>query len=108
MGISFCRLPYETAKDMKIIKQIVLCIASVIFGSNSQAQEVSHVEIPMKENFHLFLLVGQSNMAGRGDIEAEDKQIHPRVLMFSKDDTWRPAVDPLHFDIPTAGVGPGK
>lgn len=25
------------------------------------------LKLPAKENFHLFLLVGQSNMAGRGD-----------------------------------------
>ena len=29
--------------------------------------------LPPKEKFHLFLLVGQSNMAGRGVVAAPDK-----------------------------------
>ena len=62
----------------------------------------------MKENFHLFLLAGQSNMAGRGDVEAEDKQPHARVLMLSKDGNWVPAVDPMHYDKTNAGVGLGR
>lgn len=61
------------------------------------------------ESLHLFLLVGQSNMAGRGVVEPQDQQPHPRVLVFTKEQTWQPAVDPLHFDKPTAvGVGPGR
>ena len=69
------------------------------------AQDVS---LPAKENFHLFLLVGQSNMAGRGVVEEQDKTPHPRVLMLSKDGKWVPAIDPMHFDKPAAGVGLGK
>jgi hypothetical protein len=63
---------------------------------------------PAKDKFHLFLLVGQSNMAGRGVVEAQDQTPHPRVLMLSKEGRWVPAVDPLHFDKPSAGVGIGK
>jgi hypothetical protein len=63
---------------------------------------------PAKDKFDLYLLIGQSNMAGRGPIEAQDKQAHPRVLKFTKDKTWAPGNDPLHFDKPTiAGVGLG-
>jgi hypothetical protein len=57
---------------------------------------------------HLFLLIGQSNMAGRGIPEAGDKQPHPRVWMLTKEQTWVPAQDPMHFDKPKiVGVGPG-
>ncbi|MBX7207890.1 MAG: sialate O-acetylesterase [Verrucomicrobiaceae bacterium] len=65
-------------------------------------------KLPAKENFHLFLLLGQSNMAGRGTVEEQDKTPHPRVLMLSKSGEWVPAIDPMHFDKPTAGVGLGK
>lgn len=65
-------------------------------------------KLPAKENFHLFLLVGQSNMAGRGRIEEQDKKTHPRVLMLNKGGDWVLAADPLHFDKPAAGVGLGK
>lgn len=61
-----------------------------------------------KEKFHLYLLVGQSNMAGRGKIAEQDMQPHPRVLMLTKDLQWQPAVAPLHFDKPgIVGVGIG-
>jgi hypothetical protein len=44
-----------------------LCLATEPASSAlSRTQEIPKVEIPMKENFHLFLLAGQSNMAGRG------------------------------------------
>lgn len=57
--------------------------------------------------YHLYLLIGQSNMAGRGKVEKEDTTPHPRVMVLNKEDRWAPAVDPLHFDKSSAGVGPG-
>ena len=57
--------------------------------------------------FHLYLLVGQSNMAGRGKVDEESAKADPRVLMFDKERHWVPAVDPMHFDKAGAGVGPG-
>lgn len=54
----------------------------------------------------LFLLIGQSNMAGRGVVSDEDRQPIPGVFAFSKDRQWVPAVDPVHFDRPDrTGVG---
>ncbi|MBN8422851.1 MAG: sialate O-acetylesterase [Verrucomicrobia bacterium] len=64
--------------------------------------------LPSKDKFYLFLLVGQSNMAGRGVVEAQDKEVNPRVLMLSKEGKWVAAVDPMHFDKAAAGVGLGK
>ncbi|MBC7369212.1 MAG: sialate O-acetylesterase [Undibacterium sp.] len=65
--------------------------------------------LPARENFHLFLLVGQSNMAGRGAVTDADKAPRPRVLMLNPAGAWVPAVDPLHFDKPAAaGVGLGR
>jgi hypothetical protein len=59
------------------------------------------------KTFHLYLLIGQSNMAGRGEVEPQDKQVHPRVFALDKSCKWVPATDPIHFDKPSAGVGPG-
>lgn len=64
--------------------------------------------LPAKADLHLYLLMGQSNMAGRGVVAEQDKQPHPRVLKFSKEKQWLPAIDPLHFDKSQAGVGLGK
>jgi len=73
------------------------------------AAEPTAVAPAPKQAFHLYLLIGQSNMAGRGAIEEQDKQPHPRVLKFTADKTWVSAVDPLHFDKPAiAGVGLGS
>ncbi|BCS35513.1 acetylxylan esterase [Luteitalea sp. TBR-22] len=63
---------------------------------------------PAREAFHLFLLAGQSNMAGRGKVEASDTVPSPGILMFDRGRTWVPAVDPMHFDKPVAGVGLGR
>ena len=64
--------------------------------------------LPAKEDFHLFLLVGQSNMAGRGAVTPADQETIPRVLMLNKLGKWVPAVDPMHFDKSSAGVGLGR
>ncbi len=61
-----------------------------------------------RSKFHLYLLVGQSNMAGRGKVEAVDLSINPRVLTLNKEGRWVVAVDPIHSDKAAAGVGPGK
>lgn len=65
--------------------------------------------LPAKRDFLVFLLAGQSNMAGRGKpLEAQDQTANPRVLVLGKDRTWMPAVDPLHWDKPpVVGVGLG-
>lgn len=61
-----------------------------------------------KSRFHLYLLAGQSNMAGRGIPGEQDKTAHPRVFALNRENQWVPAADPLHFDKPTiVGVGPG-
>ena len=58
------------------------------------------------EHMQLFLLIGQSNMAGRGKVEPRDEVTDPRIFMLTKDLQWVPAKDPLHFDKPkVAGVG---
>jgi hypothetical protein len=68
---------------------------------------VEEFKVGQERNFHLYLLIGQSNMAGRGQVEPQDREIHPRVFMLDKAGNWVPAADPLHFDKPIAGVGPG-
>ena len=59
-------------------------------------------------DFHLYLLIGQSNMAGRGKIELQDKVAVPRVLMLNKANEWVSAVDPIYFDKTIAGVSLGR
>ena len=56
----------------------------------------------------LYLLIGQSNMAGRGEVEQQDREPHPRVLTLNKENEWVSAIEPIHFDKSVAGVGPGR
>ncbi len=84
-------------------------LIAVTLGFASSLAPAQTAPLPAKENFHLFLLVGQSNMAGRGTATAADKVPHPRVLMLDKNGAWVPAADPLHFDKPAVvGVGLGR
>lgn len=56
----------------------------------------------------VFLLVGQSNMAGRGALDSEARAPHPGIYTLSRQLLWVPATDPLHFDKPKlVGVGLG-
>ena len=60
-------------------------------------------------SLQLFLLAGQSNMAGRGAVDAQDSVVNPRVRKLDETMRWVPAVDPLHWDKPAlVGVGPGR
>lgn len=83
---------------------LVGCLAAWLVGPLNADEPA----LPKPADFHLYLLMGQSNMAGRGVVEAQDKIAHPRVMKFSKDRKWVPAVDPLHFDKSQVGVGLGK
>lgn len=86
-------------------RTFLLHLLSVIITTGAVAQDAA---LPAKDKFFLFLLVGQSNMAGRGVVEEQDKVVNPNVLMLSKEGKWVPAMDPMHFDKPAAGVGLGK
>ncbi|XP_057794423.1 probable carbohydrate esterase At4g34215 [Salvia miltiorrhiza] len=84
----------------------ILCCSSTLVSSQNQPQNI-------------FILAGQSNMAGRGGpdgLEAKDMvpppqcNPNPRILRFSKAGAWEEARDPLHRDIDIGkknGVGPG-
>ena len=77
----------------------------IIFIMSCQVLNAQHKPDP---NFHLYLLIGQSNMAGRGKVDSLSYPNNTRILMLSKDNEWVVAKDPLHFDKPkVAGVGPG-
>jgi hypothetical protein len=46
-------------------------------------------------------------MAGRGYVEAQDTLPNRHVLRLNPAGQWEIAKDPIHFDKPVAGVGPG-
>jgi hypothetical protein len=83
-------------------------LLAVIGLAMSPSPQAPAPALPARESFHLFLLAGQSNMAGRGKVEPVDTTPIPRVLMLDRARAWVPAVDPMHFDKPVAGTGLGR
>jgi nicotinamidase-related amidase len=94
----------------KLFSIFLLVVATIAFPAGMQGQTDSKekVQAPaQKENFHLYLLIGQSNMAGRGIVEPQDTVGNTRILRLNKENEWEIARDPLHYDKANAGVGPG-
>lgn len=53
--------------------------------------------LPSKENFYLFILAGQSNMAGRGFVQPQDTIASTQVLTLNAANEWVYAKEPLHY-----------
>jgi len=64
---------------------------------------------PAKESFHIYLLMGQSNMAGRDTRTLASQTTNPRVLAMTADGQWVVAKDPIHQKDGRSepGAGPG-
>ena len=58
-------------------------------------------KIPPKNNVWVFLLAGQSNMAGRGLVEPQDTMTDKRLLTINKNNEVILAKEPLHFYEPS-------
>ena len=92
---------------MKINGLVIITLLFLTVCSENKNSDKLEIRNNQKENFHIYLLMGQSNMAGRGIVEAEDTLIHPRVFMLDQDNTWILAKNPIHFDKSVAGTGLG-
>ena len=87
----------------RIILSVSFLILHLAAPSSSLSQEslttaALTVELPAKDKFRIVVLAGQSNMAGRGFIEPEDKIPIPRVYMLDREGKWTSAVDPVHYE----------
>lgn len=86
-----------------------LLTAGALFSVGAVAEAApGPVRLPERARVHLFLLVGQSNMAGRGDIEPADREPIANVVALDAAGEWVPAIEPLHWDKPSAGAGLGR
>ncbi len=80
-----------------------LLVTAAVSGKHTHA-----ADLPTADKFDLYLLIGQSNMAGRGALPKEPQSAPERILKFSQENTWIAGTEPLHFDKPTivgAGLG---
>ncbi len=93
---------------MKLNPLLLVLSLSAVVSSAANSGDV--LELPAdKQVFHLFLLAGQSNMAGRGTVDEQSHETDPRILALNQCGEWQLAADPLHFDKPKAvGVGLGR
>lgn len=95
------------SKDARLKMVTNQCYA---YGNHFDLREEDAIaaKMPAKEKFDLYLLIGQSNMAGRGVMDPEHVVSRQRLLKFSQRNAWAPGTDPLHTDKPAAaGVGLG-
>jgi len=92
---------------MKKQYYLILLIIVIIFGCNTSkqnevnpaAQKQVTIPDPYLGKLSLFILVGQSNMSGRGELPAEVQEINPRVFVFGNDYRWHHAVEPIDSPI---------
>lgn len=59
---------------------------------------------------NIYILAGQSNMAGRGELTDQNRIDMSRIIVWVQEGSgghWEQAVEPLHHDNPNAGAGPG-
>lgn len=93
---------------MKGLLLILCCFAMQVCTAQIQPQVRAKTAPPGDPGkFWLFVLAGQSNMAGRGLVEPADTLPNAQVLSLNKEGEWEIAKDPVHFDRPYAAVGPG-
>lgn len=89
------------------MKNQITALILYLIASLSCSTLAADLSLPKKKNMHIYLLMGQSNMAGRGNFEDEDKTPHPRVLRLNYSNAWEVAIEPVHQDRShNLGVGP--
>lgn len=103
---------------MRLLIRIMIFTAALAAASRVAAQEgrtlnfprtTQYVEqMPPADKVWLFVLAGQSNMAGRGLVEPSDTLPHPRIFTVTQDKRWALAKEPLQRYQPAlTGLGPG-
>ncbi len=64
---------------------------------NFPKQELKVFKLPEKDNLWVFVMAGQSNMAGRAYVESKDTVPNDRILTINKKGEIIVAKEPLHF-----------
>ncbi|MDP4285517.1 MAG: sialate O-acetylesterase [Bacteroidota bacterium] len=65
--------------------------------TNFPKKTVFVTSLPPKENVCVFIMAGQSNMAGRAFVEPQDTLPNPRIISINKEKQLIRAKEPLHF-----------
>ena len=82
----------------------VMLVSTISFAQDTQIifpKKIDYPEqMPKPQNFWIFIMAGQSNMAGRGIVEPEDTVPNPRILTVGLNNEWVVAKEPLHLYMP--------
>lgn len=71
---------------------LFVCLITTVMPQLVRAEEVN---VP-KDKLHIYLCIGQSNMAGRAPYTKEDAKPIDRCLLLNADDQWEAAAIPLN------------
>jgi hypothetical protein len=91
----------------KRIYYLIFIILLTILGCNPSEQNevnlINQKQVTISEEFlgklSLFILIGQSNMSGRGELTETPQEVNPRVFVFGNDYRWHHAVEPIDSPI---------
>ena len=75
----------------------ILMLSSCNVSKNSLQGNNEPLKKNPEQTVWVYLMAGQSNMAGRGAIEAQDTISNPRIWSIDGQDNWVLAKEPLHF-----------
>ena len=76
-----------------ILSYFILLLLLTLVGPLSA--QTKTVTLP-KDKFHIYLLIGQSNMAGRAKFSADDAEPIERGYLLNNDNQWEAAKNPLN------------
>lgn len=95
---------------MRILNLAIIAILAISCSKQSPSSDrranfptsLQYVStLPHKKNFWIFILAGQSNMAGRGLVSPEDTLSSSNILAIDTTLQWYLAKEPLHFYEPS-------
>jgi len=71
---------------------------TILSSTTNFPKKTVYVEsLPAKENVWVFIMAGQSNMAGRAFVEPQDTISDPQIISINKENRLILAKEPLHF-----------
>lgn len=87
----------------------ILCLLAALCWMPLHAAPAEPAALPAKKSVRIYLLMGQSNMAGRDTRQLATQVDQPRIIALAADGRWVVARDPIHPKIGRIepGAGPG-
>lgn len=88
---------YSLTSIVPVLVLVSSCAGGLEDSSDEPALEAAAAPIMSAANHHVFLAIGQSNMAGRATIETQDLGTIPEVYLLAPGDTtWELATNPMN------------